>query len=65
MDPNTTPLERAFQLARSGQHASVDAIRKQLHKEGYSTSQLFGPALRKQLRELIDAAAEERLTDGS
>ena len=59
MEPNTSALERAFQLARAGRHTSVDAIRKQLQKEGYTTTQLFGRTLHKQLRELIDAAMEQ------
>jgi len=65
MEPNTSTLERAFQLARTGRHTSVDAIRKQLQKEGYTTSQLFGRTLHKQLRELIDAAVAERTEDPS
>jgi hypothetical protein len=48
-----TPLERAFELAKSGRCGSVDEIRRVLHGEGYGTLQLEGPVLRKQLRDLI------------
>jgi hypothetical protein len=53
MDPNVTALERAFQLARSGQHASVASIRQQLRREGYSDGQITGGTLQKQLQALI------------
>jgi hypothetical protein len=55
MDPNLSPLERAFELARSGECRTVDDIRKRLSREGYSTTQIYGPALLAQLRALIDA----------
>ena len=37
-----SPLERAFQLARSGRIAKVDEIRKQLRQEGYDESVVDG-----------------------
>jgi len=49
----TTPLERAFELAKSGRCRSVDEIRRVLQAEGYGTLQLEGPLLRKQLRDFI------------
>ena len=64
MDQNTTALERAFQLAKSGELATVEAIRSRLKAEGYSVSQIVGKALIKQLR----AAAYEAkggLTDAN
>ena len=53
--PQTT-LERAFDLARSGDYASVSEIRTKLKSEGYSLSQLEGPTLLRQLRELCTAS---------
>jgi hypothetical protein len=49
-------LERAIQLARSGQVNSMDDIRRQLAKEHYSSGQITGGALRKQLLVLIQEA---------
>ena len=51
-----TPLERAFELARTGTHPTVEDIRKQLRAEGFPTDQVFGPSLLRQLRELANAA---------
>ena len=34
MDRKVSPLERAFQLARSGQVSKVEDIRKRLKQEG-------------------------------
>ena len=50
-------VERAFELARSGICRNVEDIRKQLRREGYSDimSHLSGPAIRKQLADLIRA----------
>jgi hypothetical protein len=56
MDPSITALERAFQLARSGDYFSVDDIKRRLSAEGYSIAQVAGPTLRKQLHALIKAA---------
>jgi hypothetical protein len=57
MDPNRSALERAFQLARSGQVSTIDDIRKVLRREGYDASNMYvGPSLRSQLRELIKTA---------
>lgn len=53
-----TVLERAFDLAKSGQAGNLLAIRRQLIAEGYldSRSQLDGPSIQKQLGSLIRAA---------
>jgi hypothetical protein len=51
-----TPLERAFELARSGECAQVSDIRKRLRDEGYSDAQIEGPILTRQLRALLVAA---------
>jgi hypothetical protein len=56
MDQNKTALERAFELARSGDYPSVEHIRRKIRGEGYLQDQLTGSALRRQLKELIAAA---------
>ena len=53
---STSPLERAFELAKSGKYATVDEIKIQLGKEGYSNSQVTGRQLTQQLRALIATA---------
>jgi hypothetical protein len=52
--PNVTPVERAFQLARSGRCKTTADIQLRLKAEGYSTDQVIGPTLMKQLRAVID-----------
>jgi hypothetical protein len=54
---NITPLERAFQLARSGQCKTTADIRSRLKEEGYSDDAVVGRTLMKQLRTLMDDAA--------
>jgi hypothetical protein len=58
MDPKVSGLERAFQLARSGQVANVDHIKKRLKQEGNDVSSraIEGRSLRSQLKDLIKAA---------
>ena len=56
MTSRPTPLERAFELARSGECASVTELKRRLWEEGFSTSQVEGPLLLRQLRELCMAA---------
>ncbi|MGH9341281.1 MAG: hypothetical protein ACRD1R_17210 [Acidobacteriota bacterium] len=56
MDQNKTALERAFQLARSGNCASAENIRQALKSEGYFVDQLIGSTLKGQLRDLIREA---------
>jgi hypothetical protein len=56
MSQNITALERAFQLAESGECDSVPALKKRLQAEGYSTSQIVGRELSRQLRGLITVA---------
>ncbi len=51
-----TAVERAFELARSGDIANVEKLLSRLHREGYKTDGHFGPALRKQLKALINGA---------
>ena len=61
MSSQPTSLERAFELARSGQFSSLEAIRLQLNREGLNPRTVVGPVLRRQLRDLIcEAHPEER-----
>jgi hypothetical protein len=50
-----TTIERAFELARSGNHRSIEDIRRQLTREGHSGiyGHLSGSLIRKQLARLI------------
>ena len=57
MDHNVTALERAFQLAKSGNCASVPDLRQRLKQEGYSLQTIVGRTLTRQLEALIKAAA--------
>ena len=54
MTPNTTPLERAFELAKSGRCRTTEDIFVVLKREGYPTEQIVGPWLLRQLRMIID-----------
>jgi hypothetical protein len=57
MDPKVSALERAFQLAKSGQVSNVEDIRTRLKREGYDAREdLVGRSLKSQLRDLIKAA---------
>ena len=60
-----TTLERAFELARSGEYATAREISDQLRSEGYwdATVQLDGPALRAQLKKLCTASRSERAAE--
>jgi hypothetical protein len=62
MDSKVSALERAFQLARSGQVANIDDIKKKLKQEGYdvSAAAYVGLSIRSQLRALIKAARIDR-----
>jgi hypothetical protein len=57
MDPNTSELERAFELAKSGRFTSVEQIRRQLKVEGYSTAHVTGKFLVGRLRAIIHSNA--------
>jgi hypothetical protein len=61
MNDSPTAIERAFQLANTGQYASVVHIQRALKAEGYSRDQVAGgPSLRKQLKGLIRSAQGSR-----
>ena len=53
-----TTLERAFDLAKSGQCASVNDIRAKLRSERFDQvdAHLAGPSLSRQLRSLCEEA---------
>lgn len=46
-------LERAFELAESGDISSIEGLGRALNQEGYSLNMLTGPLLMKQLRARI------------
>jgi hypothetical protein len=56
MDPNVTPLERAFQLAKTGQFLDVAGIKLRLKQEGYAQDQIQGRSLYRQLQGIIRGA---------
>lgn len=58
MKSDSTPIERAFELARSGKCQSFTEIKSALKAEGYDTATLTGGILSKQLRQLIAASAQ-------
>jgi hypothetical protein len=57
-----TVLERAFQLARSGECRNVTAVRKRLIMEGYANvhSQLSGRGLVNQIHDICKKATARR-----
>lgn len=61
MDPDTSPLERAFELARSGRYSSMSELKQAVAAEGYATNQITGHFLARQLKEVItDAKRAEK-----
>jgi hypothetical protein len=57
----TTALERAFDIAKSGECESVQEIKKKLKAEGFSLEQITGPTLSRQLLELLKAAPNRKM----
>lgn len=57
-----TTLERAFELARSGDHTGLETLRRQLVAEGYhdARAQVSGRSLRVQLMRICTEAAAGR-----
>ena len=55
-------VERAYQLARSGQFANVAELKARLKSESYgdADAQLAGPFIRRQLTKLCSEAVTER-----
>ncbi|MVS99529.1 hypothetical protein [Devosia marina] len=58
MTPNLSPIERAFELARSGKCQSFSEIKAALKAEGYDSATITGGTLSKQLRQLIAASSK-------
>jgi hypothetical protein len=56
MQANTTAVERAFELARSGACISIVEIKKRLNAEGYSNDVIMGRQLLAQLKAVIEKA---------
>ncbi len=56
MTGHATAIERAFELARSGDCTNLEDIRARLKAEGYTAGQIIGPSLLSQLRALCKAA---------
>jgi len=52
MKPNISPLERAFDLARTGEYRNVTEIKRVLVAEGYTIHQITGPTLVRQLNDI-------------
>jgi hypothetical protein len=63
MSMHPTPVERAFQLARSGECATVDEIRQRMKREGVDHAQISGPMLLKQLRALCTESVARRAAE--
>jgi hypothetical protein len=65
MDPNRTPerafevIERAFDLARSGECKTINEIRSRLKAEGYDEGPIEGHTLLLQLRTLMAEARKK------
>lgn len=60
MSHRPTTVERAYELARSGECVGVAEIKLQLRREGHSdvAGQLYGRAITTDLRRLCEAARE-------
>ena len=61
MQPNTTALERAFELTKSGKCRSIEEIKSRLSAEGYWSDVIEGRRLVQQLRALMETARERRV----
>ena len=58
MDTRKTALEKAFEIARSGRCLHFPEIIQKLKGENYEVSQIVGPALKKQLCQIIQEAKQ-------
>jgi len=58
IDSQASTVERAYQLASSGNVRTIAEIRQRLHREGYldANAQLSGRTLIQDLRRLLDTA---------
>lgn len=57
-------IERAHQLARTGEFAKVEHIERRLTREGYTSvaDHLSGKMMRRELNEMMRAARREKET---
>ena len=56
MKPNVNPIERAFELARTGKCVTLREIHACLKAEGYAQNLVVGKYLSAQLRQLMREA---------
>jgi hypothetical protein len=56
MRQDVTTLERAFELAKSGNYITIEEIRQKLKAENFDRDRLVGPSLLAQLRAIMGAA---------
>jgi hypothetical protein len=64
MDDKRTALERAFDIAKSGNCTSVEDVKHCLKLEGYLAHTIEGPMLRRQLQALIAGARGTSMPKG-
>jgi hypothetical protein len=63
MDSRKTALQRAFELAQTGKYWNVLEIIHRLKAEKYDVAQVEGPALKRQLMQLVEKAREQSHAD--
>ena len=65
MNKPLSTLERAFELARSGECASTSEIRQRLKQERYDSveANLKGPSITRQLRLLCEEARRQQAAE--
>ena len=63
MQIRITSLERAFQIAKSGDVTNLSELKAALRREAYDLDQVQGHALRQQLRAVIKAARALKQAD--
>ncbi len=65
-DRSKSTIERAFDLARSGECQTLTQIRRRLRAEGRSDvdGQLFGRTIAAQLQQLCRASRDAAVSDG-
>lgn len=64
MDYRKTAIERAFELAKSGDVPNLMHLKAQIGREGYSVSHLAGPSLTRQLKGLLAESLARQSSDG-
>ena len=64
MVPGVGTIERAFQLAKTGQFRTLTQIQQRLRSEGYDESYLETKELRKQLRAQLALLPAEPVESG-